>query len=373
MSRSGYGTLQAGEYTTLWEKAAEPPSLLLHVGIAIAKQLAALLLLFWQIFHYYKLLMRCDSRIVGFWAYPCEYTKTFVRCFPLLAASVVLLVGCRCMLQQRIYYGLLKRGALLDFQNTKAWHDPLFFILLFSFAHSIAHFAMDVFVPDGFNGETGNEKEMFKEMEAAAKNYILPAMIFFAFLCASYDVEATLVPLSKYFEENPPRARQMASKMPFLDEEEVQAVIPQLGLKTSTADTTLDVVYYDIIKRCPEQPFEEFGDKAQSHPLKWQLFETLWPAKVLLDPRLVGPDAIQFRRLFVAVSTFSVAVMLTLFCYFVYQATKDFKDVAMGQHEDMLSLVVLLAHAVVIAWILNAVIRMLMVLREKVDDVRSKA
>merc|ERR1719265_495601 len=123
----------------------------MSVGIAAGKNLVALLLLFWQLFKQRTFLMNCDKRVIGNWTYLCEYTKTFIRCFPLLGAIVVLCIASRQLLQQRMYYGLLKRGALLDFSNSKAWYDPLFFMLVISFLHGIGHFTLDLFVQDGYS------------------------------------------------------------------------------------------------------------------------------------------------------------------------------------------------------------------------------
>lgn len=375
---SSYGTL-SNEKEFEWEKNAEPRSLLMHMSISFGKQLAALLLLFWQLLHQRSLLMTCDSRKVGLWVYPCEYTKTFVRCFPLLAASVVLLVGNRSMLQQRLYYGLLKRGGLLDFKNSKAWQDPLFFILFVCFLHGICHFALDILVSEGgplghyleeqvVNGVTvapqSIQRERMQEVENAVKNFAIPSMIFFAFLCTSYDIESSLVSLSKYFEEDPSSAKIAASKMHVLNEDAVHHLVKHLSLKQSSSTTTLPAVYSEIIQLCPSNAPspQEMGTT-----IEWRLFGTLWPAKILLDPRLEGKDASQFRLMAIFVKCFSILVISFTFGYFLFQAVKDFNDVRHGMVEDSCSLVVLTLHAGIVAWILKVIVRSLLVVFEKVD------
>jgi hypothetical protein len=370
---SGYGTLP-NEKEFEWEKNAEPRSLLIHMCISFGKQLAALLLLFWQIVHQKALLMTCDARVIGNWVYACEYTKTYVRCFPLLAASVVLLVGNRSMLQQRLYYGLLKRGALLDFKNAKAWHDPLFFILLVCFMQGALHFVLDIFVMEGgpmthymedqgiaVNSTMPHQtiyQEMKHEAENAVKNFALPSAIFFAFLVASYDIEAILVSLSKYFEEDPRIARSTLGNMHILDEDAVLALVPKLSLKTSTAKTTPNAVYNEILQLCPDRDASCHDTKIG---IEWRLFSTLWPANILLDPRLIGSDAVQFRHLAITVKCFSVLVMTGTFVYFVMQSWKDFTDVRAGMIEDSTSLFVLILHAGIVAVILQVVVKSLLV------------
>lgn len=373
--RLGYGSLPPPTpATTQWEKKADPYMLLLQVGLAAGKQVIALALLFFQVLNERQLLMTCDSRIIGRWTYLCEYTKTFVRCFPLFAASVTLMVGSRSMLQQRIYYGLLKRDALLDFENTKAWHDPLFYILLLCFVHGVAHFALDLSIDEGFGAETGSEK--YHEAVNMVKNYILPAMIFFAFLCTSYDVEAILVPLSKYFEEDPVKARQAAGQLKFMDERDVDELIPQLSVKIPHVETTLEATYREIIKRCPEHGRAPDLDEqkkctkgfraAAKQLVQWQLLKTMWPSKILLDPQLLDAEAGDFRKVFLTVSGASSLVILGTFVYFVYQAKKDALDVMQGQYEDGVSLAVLCLHAAVIAWMFKVSVMAVWKAREKI-------
>jgi len=284
------------------------------------------------------------------------------------------------MLQQRLYYGLLKRGSLLDFKNTKAWHDPLFFILLLCFMHGVLHFALDILIKDGMGqvfvqesttpapgasvdeqAMSNRRQEMMHEAENAVKNFALPSMIFFAFLMASYDLEASLVSLSKYFEEDPKVARRAAGEMKVLDEDAVHQIIPHLSLKKSSADTSLDAVYSEILQLCPDK-----GCEPDAHTsVDWQIEKRVWPARILLDPRLKGAEAEQFRLLAIAVKFFSVLVMSGTFVYFSYQSWKDFGDVMEGQWEDGVSVVVLVWHAAIVAWILKVVFRSLLVLFER--------
>lgn len=346
---SGYGTLHAEHHT--WEHAASPPTLLANVGKEVCKKLFPLVLLFWQLFNERAYLMSCDGRSVGDWKYPCEYTKAFIRGFPLLAASVVLLLGCRAILQQRFYYGVLKRGALLHFRQTKAWHDPLFFILIVSFIHGILHFVMDMLTSDNWEGKLSLKEEELEDLKTMIKKYMLPCLIFFAFLVHAYDTEANLLPLSKFFQDSRERSadRIVGLRMPYIVESEVQRVIPQLCLKTLPCETTLEHVYTEIIKKTSDLPIEKEDDAAG---INWHLFKTLWPASVLLDQRVNDAEAKEFKRLFGSVHAVSVILLFMIFASFVSQAYKDYEDVRHGQLEDSLGLVVLVGHACITGWIL---------------------
>jgi hypothetical protein len=280
-----------------------------------------------------------------------------------------MMIAGRQMLQQRIYYGLLKRGALLDFHNTKAWNDPLFFILVVSFLHGVVHFVLDLSIEDGYNaihdGQTSvpgaeSKTEVEEELQNMLKHFILPSLVFFGFLASSYDLEAQLLPLSKYFEENPSHARVTAARMPFLDEKEVQKVIPTLSIKTMSfsESTTLDLVYRELIEKTPEQFHEE---RLKALGIHWHLFSTLWPSKILLDPRVQCDEAKSFRRLLFVLTINSTLLMVGIFVYFCYQAGKDVMDVWSGQYEDAMSLLVLFWHAGVAGYMAIVKFRMIKV------------
>merc|ERR1719454_2154069 len=92
-------------------------------------------------------MMSCDSRSIGMAAsLACEYTKAYVRWFPLLALVVTLIVASRLMLCQRIYYELLKKEAILGFHPISPAKDPLFLILMWCFFSACLHFFLEVYV-----------------------------------------------------------------------------------------------------------------------------------------------------------------------------------------------------------------------------------
>lgn len=357
-----YGTqrrnAQIIEFNYEWEKTGAPLQLLMSVGMNVGRNLVALLLLFWQLFQHRSFIMSCDSRVIGNWSYLCEYTKAYVRCFPLLGAMVVLMIAFRHLLQQRIYYGLLKRGALLDFHNTKAWQDPLFWILVISFLQGTCHHVLDICIedrqyhhPDVMTGAPA-QSEWQDELRGWVMNSILPSLVFFAFLVSSYDLESQLVPLSKYFEESPIMARQIAARMPFLDEGEVQKTIPSLSLKTSVEKTTLEAVYHEIIEKTPELWEDDKQEQEAKHPkgIHWHLFQTLWPSKILLDPKLTCVESREFWRVLTFIGAVNNMIMIGVVVYFCYQVYEDCIDVYEGQLADLMGLLVFALHAVVVGY-----------------------
>lgn len=278
----------------------------------------------------------CDSRVMGHLSYACEFSKSFMRCFPLTGALVAGFIVGRSLLQQRIYYGLLKRGAMLDFQNTGALDDPLFFILVMSFLMGISHFAMDFWIY-GFQ---------LPEQEFLT-NYVVPSVFFLLFVWSSYDLEAKLVPMNKYFEENPTLARKALAVMPFLDEREVQKVIPRLSLKTSDENTTLHEVYLEIKQMTREAPQHERHDilhgGGHNKGISY-LLSTMWPSRILMDPKLTCDESRSFRHVRKFTAPFISTVLCSITMYICFQLGKDCMDVHSGQYEDLVSVVILSVH-----------------------------
>merc|ERR1719456_1544848 len=81
------------------------------------------------------------------------------------------------------------------------------------------------------------------EARSAGRRYVLPCCLFLAFLYGSYDIERSLVPLNKYYEEDPERAHQNLVRMVMVPEDSMdQATLlkfdgsPKDGLAAAPAD-----------------------------------------------------------------------------------------------------------------------------------------
>jgi hypothetical protein len=99
-----------------WESRASPWRLLAMTLAKVGTGIPALLLLWWTMGYRKEQLMKCDTREHTLASVClCEYTKAFIRVFPLLAVNICLCMAMRLILQERIYYGFFTSWCLAGF------------------------------------------------------------------------------------------------------------------------------------------------------------------------------------------------------------------------------------------------------------------
>jgi len=310
-----------------------------------------------------------------------------VRCFPLLGLVVALLVASRTFFLQRAYYELLRRVALVDFENFKPYHDPLFLILLWCIANAFLHFAVDFATSN--HGDIANPAETSQRIVAEVKElasfYLVPACLFLVFLWKAYDVESVLLPLSKYIEEDAAFARTELVRMPVIPEALAANIAGPSGPVLGDGDISLQKGKGKGSAR-PQDLLDDFIRHAEAHigtgrmsttdreggvafppPMSWKEKEQPlsrwrlamgddWAAALLLDSRLLDEDSALFRRTWRIFYYIACAIMIAVFACFVYQAYKDVVDVTgingePKQQEDALSLTVMAGHALLVAFL----------------------
>jgi len=359
-----------------WESRGEPLTLLLQAGQLVGKQYVALAMIVFQVFYMShdqeQYLMSCDERKTGVGvALACEYTKAYVRCFPLLAMVISLVVAARLILYQRTYYTMLRRGVLCDFENFHPLSDPLFRVVLWCIAHAFCHFVLDIWLDAGMSWNIVDDMRKVKEpvlqahVEKVLVFYVVPTMFALLFLYASYDIESMLLPLSKYWEEDPRWARQSLNSMVFVEEKEVANIV-MMGLTLhGDGPKGFQDACTEIMARCPrpEGPHQGFVGPAleegaevpiaeEAGPLSpWRLVSRMWPAQLLLDERLEDAGSQRFRLAWTLFGSLSLCLMVFVFFFFVRQVKKDIFDVMEGQFPDSGALAVELAHAITTGWI----------------------
>jgi len=123
---SGYGAVEvsaaaatkAREHSFEWHHRGDRFELLKVAVVSVGGQYAALGVIALNVFTTKEIFMKCDSREQGLpLAAVCECTKSCMRYFTLLAMVVSLLIALRLMARHRIYYQILRHGALLDFES----------------------------------------------------------------------------------------------------------------------------------------------------------------------------------------------------------------------------------------------------------------
>mmetsp|Transcript_19844 Transcript_19844/g.42269 ORF Transcript_19844/g.42269 Transcript_19844/m.42269 type:complete len:408 (-) Transcript_19844:47-1270(-) len=372
--QKGYGTALPPRKPREWEAQGQPWNLLQGAVLTVAIQCLPLALIAGQFFFPSPHLMKCNPLDVGqSLAGLCEWTKTYVRCFPLLGLVVALLVASRTFFLQRIYYELLRRVALVDFENFKPYRDPLFLILLWCVANAFLHFALCFATSK--HGDVTNAVEGVKQL---ASFYLVPACLFLVFLWKAYDIEAALLPLSKYIEEDTEAARSELVRMPVIPEAMAANIAgpagPVLGDasfqtgkgKGSTRD---DDLLGDFIRHAEAHIGTKDSERGVAFPppngwkenqqplSRWRLaIGDNWASALLLDERLLDENSTLFKRTWRIFYLIACAIMIAVFVCFVYQAYKDVVDVTgingePAQKEDALSLTVMAGHALLVAFL----------------------
>lgn len=339
-----------------WEKVANPWALFLNAMIVIGKNAAALLLLYCTLLRgsaSKKNLLVCTPLKLAPWqVYACEYTKSFLRAFPLLAMCVTLCIATRVIVQMRAYYGFLKVGGLLDFKNVEGLRDPLLVALLVSVIHSIAHFALKL---------TDGHGSVMEEGMQVLKNFIVPYLVFLAFLYDSNDLEKLLVPLSKYIEEDPEQAKRVLGSIAHLEEHVVRSDVVSRdvvgdAIARRGGSACIEAVYREVIDSYAGAKARVTQEEQSNKTLQFHMKDSLWPAGLLIDSRLTDEKSASFRTMFRTFLVICTIVQFMVFALFFHQAViKDlyFDVYVQGEEQDALSACVLLAHAIFVAWIMQ--------------------
>lgn len=342
-----YGSFAEEHATFVWESQVTPWRLFLLSVVAMLKNVAGLMMLYWVLISQKEYLMACDTRkhpfsvVLG-----CEYTKAFLRGFPLLGASISIVVAMRVMLQQRVFYGLLKLGGLLDFKNVDAYKDPIMWLLGMSLLHGMGHFGLKLYY---------QEVEHLSELQMISQKFMVPAFIFMAFFYTSYDVEKTLIPLSKYVEEDCEYAKRTLGHIHFLQEDVVREEVMTTDMVSHASHPRIKEVYKAIISRY-HRVSEGFEAKSKfCCCCEFRLFHAMWPATILMDSRLTDNDSISYRRMFLCFAFLACIIQLLIFVAFGYQVYHDIWIDVYHEHEyeDMGSFFVMLFHLCMVFWLLS--------------------
>lgn len=316
-------------------------------------------------------MMSCDARTVGMpRAVMCEYTKAYVRCFPLLAVLVSLIVAGRMLVVQRMYYKLLTHHAILDFDPVRPGKDVLFLILVWSAFNAFLHFPLELSVehppvdPDMLKLQIqektfqGSEKVLFEEIHKMASLYVLPSLIFLAFLWTAYDIEARFLPLSKYVEDDPEQARRLLSNICFIYEDAAAHIVKKKRVEFQHANgrtLTSEEVFAQFVKQCALRSGSNLV-RMQSEDAKGQfshvhLVSAMWPGMLLLDHRLADKSSVNFRRFYLGCCTMGIIVMSAIVWLLIQQLWGDLLDISQGQYSDIVSFFVELAHTITILYV----------------------
>lgn len=310
-----------------WEKGYQPWSLVVRAMLTIGKQAAILLFTYSQVSAWnsanHKVMMNCRRDWVGGWAYPCEATKAFARSFPLIAASISMATASRFILQSRLFYHLIRRGALLDYDNYRAVGDTLALVLAICFLCSLLHFVLDLCLPP-FN--------TWEKLSDVGTVYIAPCCVFWVLFDSLSDVERHFVPLTRFYEDDPAWAKAHLAKSEMYQEATVKrsAEAGRTALRAAhgRSEYTLDELLDETLKasevHSPQHGAEAIHGRLPQVNLT--LLKGLWPARLLLDQRLSDQESTNFRRAWLSFNVLFVLVQATVVALLLGSAWQEALD-----------------------------------------------
>lgn len=338
-----YGTLgapqEASSHEFQWMKRGDCMPLLIAAVVPVCAQVAPLSIIAVTVFTTYKLFVPCDADKLGFGgAVVCECSKASMRCFPLLAIVVSLIIAKRGLIRHRMFYEMLRRGYMLDFTTASPLTDPLFIFLILGITLGSMQLVL-IYL------HTPPEKFM-AAAQATGVTYFAPAGAFLAFLAQAYDTESQLLPFSKYMDEDPVTARKTLSKMPVVPEDVASAAVHQgLCFPKGKEDHTIDECLAQLVtvtgagigldlKSVPELMGDVEGGHGGKAGSSVGFVAEMWPAVLLLDRRVIDTDSVTFKKVWNGVCAIVFVIAVLCFCFFVKAAAKDVQDVREGSPED---------------------------------------
>lgn len=354
---------RSDEHEMQWEQRGGLMRLSLEFASTIGAQSLALAAVINQVYYSRGLLMSCDSRKVGMTvAVLCEYTKAYVRCFPFVAVIVSLIVASRMLLCQRMYYKILKKHAILDFHKFKPFKDQLFLALSWSAFNAFMHFALELSVNHPISAASLfrlglTEKALLAEIQKVASLYVMPSLVFLAFLYMSYDEEARLLPLSKYFEEDPSLARSTLASMHFLPEHIAARVVARHEVKWKDSNgnyRTSDQMLTLFVKQCKTYSgieSEELAEGSLDRFSHVHLISGMWPGRLLLDDRCADDSSRYFRLYWFGCSAVGTLINVAIIACVVKTSMEKVQDIRDGQTSDVAAVIVQMLHAVVLTYL----------------------
>lgn len=360
-----------------WDQHSSSAYLFADTMANVAQQVVVLLLIILEVFRSKKHMAPCtpysmadllgtDPQAKASFAAACgcEFTKSCVRIFPIMAAMIALVVAKRVVLSKRAFYLLLKKGkGLLHFQKPDFQKDRLFWILTFMLFMAGCHFSLnvaykyhklrtlggaDITVNEAGHGRANKDvsqvlanigmpvNEGLREyLWDLMMDYLLPAAIFMTFLIGSYDLSAVIQPMTKYFETDPEGQKRKISMALMVHEDKCAAIsyerldAMQEMTQCCDADEQNDKLWMEVAQRA-----EALKDEDTPELDSGEMFAKMWPARLLLDPRTKDKESSMFFRMWFYFNLGCDCLTAACILYYTKQMHKDLLDVFVKKEFD---------------------------------------
>ena len=327
--RESYGSIHHSQKPTTWEAEYASPWMILFNTLAlVGYQIVSLGIVAYQVFirrHYIMSCFHSEHCTATLWA--CEYTKAFTRFFPLVAILISMSLARSMILIQRMYYELLRNGAVLQFKTYTVRREPVFYILVFCFVQGASNWLLDALTPGhdvAYWTEPSYSMTTTQKLRQWLIYLVLPMTTFILSVYFMHEPSYYLVPLSRYLHASTPEgsraAQQSLADLILVREEFVAPAAKHIELAEvpsddlEAANEATRSVYQELIKTAQE--LENGGSvmvgKKRMAVLKSQITDRFWPAKLLFNEALAD-------------ATSPLGIALLDFC--LYKTQEDIKHI----------------------------------------------
>mmetsp|Transcript_101908 Transcript_101908/g.242954 ORF Transcript_101908/g.242954 Transcript_101908/m.242954 type:complete len:384 (+) Transcript_101908:59-1210(+) len=349
-TEKAYGSVPSlkSSKTTSWEaEYAAPWMILCNAMAVVGYQIFSMSFIAYQVLYSRSYVMFCIHGELPEWQlWVCEYTKAYTRFFPLVAILISMSLVRSIILIQRMYYELLRHGAILQFKEYKASREPVFYILIFCFVQGASNWLLEAM--------TGrHEGSLLRETKLWLVYLVLPITTFILSIYFTHEPAYYLVPLSRYIHANTyedvEAAQKRVSSLILIDEEHAAAVCAHMDLPADLKPEDTTGKYQELITT--SQGLRESGSvivgqhRLQTKFAKSQIMDRFWPARLLLQSALVDESSKQFRRVSMFYDFVCICAACTCGSLFIKYAIKDVHDLRKGEVEDSSALLVEALHA----------------------------
>lgn len=174
------------------------------------------------------------------------------------------------------------------------------------------------------------DPKMYDHGKLITMAYALPAVIFMVFFYTSYDICSAVMPLSKFFEDDPEAAKQQVCSLTLIEEDKAAEFVNQnrvssLSERIDDADDKKLQVWEEIIAESP---------KIEDAPVLQGQIEVMWPAKILLDPRLKDFESQVFRATWATFCPTCLVLEVLGICYIFVQVYQVYWSVVYKHQVD---------------------------------------
>eukprot|EP00927_Polykrikos_kofoidii_P080021 TRINITY_DN76884_c0_g1_i1.p1 TRINITY_DN76884_c0_g1~~TRINITY_DN76884_c0_g1_i1.p1 ORF type:complete len:454 (+),score=64.38 TRINITY_DN76884_c0_g1_i1:86-1363(+) len=303
----------------------------------------------------------------------CEYSKAFIVTFPSIAVSTFLLIIGRDMLQQRLYYGMLKVGGVIEYHFTTPQKDPFMIMLVVNYLHCIGYIVLtsvklNILTSLEDTGDLGKRSEDSLQIQIMAEvttvSILFPMTLVSICIYGAYNMHLALIPLNEFVQSEQDAERKLKSCQVLQD-----SVLKRL-VESDEGDIHLSAAVTKAagrIRRCAAMMSEyDYGVNRCSvaeangvHVSGASLSSSFWAWPVLMGGFRDNADWSDrgFWSLWLCFVAFSILLLVEEFVFLCWSMWTAVEEASEGRFPNLLAVCVMAIHLLFVCAAARSVIR----------------